>query len=84
MISVLFFSRRLFYTRARLLLARVGVRALVCRRRRRRQRACARRVPESKDFGRRKKVNTNPFFFVFFPRLRRLSRVEDVTIRTQS
>jgi len=67
MISVLFFSRRLFYTRARLLLARVGVRALVCRRRRR-QRACARRVPESKDFGRRKKVNTNPFFFVFFPR----------------
>jgi hypothetical protein len=83
MISVLFFSRRLFYTRARLLLARVGVRALVCRRRRR-QRACARRVPESKDFGRRKKVNTNPFFFVFFPRLRRLSRVEDVTIRTQS
>ena len=87
MISVLFFFRRLFYTRARLLLACVGVRALVCRRRRRRQRACARRVPESKDFEEEKVNTTHPrahFFFVFFPRLRWLSRVEDVTIRTQS
>ena len=68
MICVLFFFRRLFYTRARLLLACVGVRALVCRRRRRRQRACARRVPESKDFEEEKSEH-QPFFFCFFPSL---------------